>query len=283
MGDGTPDAVFELSDGTGEQAGTELLGLWTASPGPAPATGGRPAPGGVAFDVSAAAAQEPVWRVNLPADPDEAEAYLHGAEDGLETSQQALDAATERIDALVKRQTAQVAFDTSAATAFAVGAEMDEAERALLGLLEEAETGRAPVSYGLGDELAGGLKEATEQFQGFMERARQVVAYYAWVETRVQGQLLGRTSVGWTGNMHTAWQEGPDAAQMALHQRTLALSLASRETLVRTFVVVASGAAKLSVLLSAPGGALLAIPAAWKFINQVRDEIERHQRVTRDI
>jgi WD40 repeat protein len=57
---------------------------------------------------------------------------------------------------------------------------------------------------------------------------------------------------------------------------TLALALQSREMLMQTFVMATQFAiklSKLSILLSTPGGVILALPAAWKFINQVLAEI----------
>lgn len=257
---------------------------------PSGPTQGKPLPAdGVAFGTTGVAtAEAPVWRANLPADLHQAAERLDKAEEGLEASQQALTVATDRIDALVERRSTGLAFDTPvagalAAETFAAGAGLAEPERELLGLLQEAKTGRPPVSFAAGEEVSGGLRQAAQQFQGFMERVRQVVAHYAWVETHVEGELLGRTTVGWTGDMRTAWQEGLDPAQMALHQRTLTLALASRETLIQTLVVVTSGAARLSMLLSTPVGAILALPAAWKFINQVRAEIEKHQQITKEI
>jgi hypothetical protein len=57
------------------------------------------------------------------------------------------------------------------------------------------------------------------------------------------------------------WQQATDRFQ--------ALALESRDTLIRTFVFAARGAVQLSVMLTMPGGALLALPAIWKFINQI--------------
>jgi hypothetical protein len=62
---------------------------------------------------------------------------------------------------------------------------------------------------------------------------------------------------------------------MGLHQRTLNLTLETRALMLRSLILVASGAGKLSVLMTTPGGALLALPAVWKFVNQVRAEWEK--------
>jgi len=248
-----------------------VLGLWTTIPTSPPAT--------ISFDTTTAQGQPPTdaptWRVNLPADPEQAARDLDGAERGLETAQDGLTAAADRIDTLIAGQPAGLAFDVSGS-----GPDLPDAERELLALLEEAERGAPPISFGAGETIRSGWTQATEQFQAFVDQLRRIVSHYAWVETRVQGQLLSRTTVGWTGDMHTAWQAGLDPEQMGLHRRTLTLALSSRQTMIRTFTLAASGAARLSVLLSTPGGAILALPAAWKFINQVRAELEKHQHIS---
>ena len=104
----------------------------------------------------------------------------------------------------------------------------------------------------------------------------RALAHYAAVETAVQGRLLGRTTVSWMGDMNTVWHAGLDPTSAVLHQRTLALALASRDTWMRMVVVVARGAIALSVLLTTPGGAILALPAAWKFVHQVLSELEKY-------
>jgi hypothetical protein len=247
---------------------------WTTAP--------RPPAGGVAFDATGAAADEvPVWRADLPADPNLATRRLDDAEEGLGASRAALTAAAERIDALVQEQE-----DRPTGLAFAVTAaeaELAQPERELMALLRGAERGEPVVSFEAGEAVSGGWRQVTQQFQGFVDQLLRVVAHYAWVETHVQGRLLAQTTVGWTGDTRTVWQEEMDPTQMALHQRTLTLALSSRETLIRTFVVAASGAAKLSMLLTTPVGAMLALPAAWKFINQVRAEIEKHQQIKKEV
>ncbi|MEJ2267272.1 MAG: hypothetical protein P8X95_27830 [Anaerolineales bacterium] len=45
--------------------------------------------------------------------------------------------------------------------------------------------------------------------------------------------------------------------------------------MLRTFIVTTQGAAKLSILLATPGGAILALPAAWKYVNQILAELEK--------
>ena len=260
------EAIFELA-GTGlADATPDVLGVWTATP----ATPGE----AVAFDTAAAPATDaPVWRANLPADPELAEAELAGGETRLGASHAALTEAQMRLDAFVAARTAGPAFDVPG-----TGAEGAAPEAELWLLLQEIEQGRPPPSFGLGDTLVGKWEQANQQFQAFIEQVSRLVAYYALVETRQAGRIVGRTAVGWTGDVDTVWPAATQPDQADLHRRTLALALASRDALVRMVALVTSGAVKLSVLLTTPGGAVLALPAAWKFINRVLAELERHQQ-----
>ena len=91
---------------------------------------------------------------------------------------------------------------------------------------------------------------------------------------------MGETIVGWTGDTRTVWGAGAAPARLAWHTRSMALALASRAMLLRTFFLVTQDAAKLSVLLAVPGGAVLALPVAWKFVYQVLAEVGEYQKLT---
>jgi hypothetical protein len=100
------------------------------------------------------------------------------------------------------------------------------------------------------------------------------------VETRGQGRLWARTEVDWTGDADTFWSSPIVPAQVELHRQTLTLALESRQALLHTVALVSRSAArlaKLPILLSTPWGALLAPAAAWKFIQDVRAELEAHR------
>ena len=144
-------------------------------------------------------------------------------------------------------------------------------------MLEIAQA-EAPAGYGLREAAGGGLTQAAERFQAFLDGLAQQLAHYAWVETRSQGQLLACTVVGWTGDTRTHWLEGIAPSKMAMHRRAVALAMDSRLRLLETLAFISGNAlrlARLPVLLSLPGGAILALPLAWKFIDDVRNELER--------
>ena len=254
-------AVFEFHEGALSAAAPEVVGLWEPVPSAAP-------PGLVFAATATTSLAAPVWRVNLPADPSRAAAHLASGEARLRESRQALATAADRLQACTQAQRMGVAFGVGPAAPA-----LPQPEAELLVWLQGREAGRRPVSFGLGDEVTSEWERVTEQVQRFVERLLQLVAHYAWVETHLPERLVGRTAVSWTGDAHTVWSEPISAAHAALHQRALAVALASRDTLLRTFALAARGALTLSILLGTPGGAVLALPAAWRFINQVLAEV----------
>jgi hypothetical protein len=137
------------------------------------------------------------------------------------------------------------------------------------------------VSYGLGQMLGVDLGQIGDQFRQSLRRFFQLLTHLAWVETQLQGQLLGQTTVSWTGQTRTVWAAGLVPGQQALHQRNYALAMASRLTLLRTMVIATQGAAKIGVLLGMSGGvgAVAALPVAWRYVSQILAEVQRYQEV----
>jgi hypothetical protein len=167
------------------------------------------------------------------------------------------------------RSPGQVSFSVSAAEL-----ELPPPESELLAALDQIKGGDT-VSFGLLDEGQAVLGEAhavERKFQRVIERVTQALIYYALVETRLESRLVGRTGLTWAADAQTLWASDAPPEYLALHRRTLALTIASRNALMRTFLLTAQGAVKLSALLATPGGAVLALPVAWKFINQVLAE-----------
>jgi hypothetical protein len=229
----------------------------------------------MAFSVSGESTPDvPIWQADLPADPAAAAEVIAGIRQGLEQTQEALAAAEPRIEALVQQQGRPISFSTTTA---------DESlalpEQELLGLLQEAQFGSQRISFSTEADSQGSWEDTVEKFQQFTAQVQKTLTHYAWVETRVAGRLLARTSVNWLGDMETNWQDQLDTAQMAIHRSTLQNALSGRILMLRTLIVITASAGKLSVLLTTPGGALLALPAAWKFISQIRAELERHQQI----
>ena len=250
--------------------GENHSGLWGAWEIPGQ-RGDRASPGGVAFGPaeSDSEAGVPRWQVDLPADADLAEAQLNQSEENLVRSNQALENLPGKFDHLVNvaQRPGAINFGVDATMTTISGPEA-EALR-LLGVLEP----QAAVSFGLLDIPRAGWDQARSQFQDAIDRILRLVAYYAWVETSMAGQLLARTMVGWSGDVDTLWELNLTEGQFNLHKRSLSLAITSRNTLIRTLVTATQGAVKLSALITTPGGAVLALPVAWKYVNQILSEV----------
>lgn len=242
--------------------GTDLFGWEVPS-----AAGAGP----VSFGVGdAPEGTAPRWRLDLPADPQQATSSLDAHQARLQAMQSALEGIPARLAALTARTRPAPGVVSFSATT------ESGPEAGLLDLLGQPTP--AQVSFGLLDGLSGEWERVEADFRQFMEQARQLVGSLAWVETRQEGILLGHSVVTWGGDTLTAWDAGASAAQCRLHQRSLALSLESRTLALRTVLIVAQGAAKITVLLTTGGaGAILALPAAWKFVSQVLAEIRQRR------
>ena len=245
----------------------------------------------------------PVWRVDLPADDALASRQLEQTLQAGRAQQKQLQQMPQQFDKLAaqaKSAAAQAKTPgtasgstasfgvTATAVAEAAGAETSGPEAELLASLAQISSmalgGVSPVgaakgvpggvSYGLTERLgSGGLEQVAGQFQGFADRLQRTLTHLAWVETRQDGQMIGRSVVGWSGDCVTIWGQAATSAQMALHRKSLQAALQSRITLLSTFTTAVQGAVKLSVLLSTPGGAILALPTVWKYIHQILSEL----------
>lgn len=234
----------------------------------------QPAPqarGDISFE--AAAQQVSLWSLDLPADPEAAAATLTQAEAQLQATQALLDEAPARLEAFAARlqSGAEVHFDLESTGE----APLNAAEATLLPWIDALQPGQ--ISFG-GEELSRGDIGATiSQLRQTVDDLLGQVLYLARVETRLQGALLASSLVDWTGDMDTAWGEAVSAEERSLHQRSLALALKARIALLRVILTTTQGAAKISALIAAPGGALLALPAAWKYVQQLLAAISEAQ------
>lgn len=224
----------------------------------------------------------PVWRATLPANAYQAADNLARGEQRLHASRQALADAPARLDALVEvaRANGGAGISFNAPTTPHQTVALSQAERELLGTLEQINTEpeRMPRSFSTNLEpqqprsVPEGWRDGVERVQSFLQHVRKVVAHYALIETVIADEVIGRTAIGWGGNAQTTWSTRIRSEQVALHWRTLDMSLESRRTFVNTFVIVSQGLLKIAVLVSAPGGVVLALPAVWKFINKLMAE-----------
>ena len=231
----------------------------------------QPGPQGsdVSFEAAAAPAEPapPVslWSLDLPADPEQAAATLAQAEAQLQATQALLDEAPARLEAFAARlqSGAETQFGLESTMQTPIGA----AEAALLPWIDAIEPGQ--VSYG-GEGLSrSDVDDAIDQLRQAVNRLLGQVLHLARVETRQQGMLLASSLVDWTGDLDTAWKPAISPEEQILHQRSLALALKARIALLRIIMTTTQGAVKIAALIAAPGGALLALPAAWKYVQQL--------------
>ena len=252
--------AFELVDGALADALMNALAVWEVTP--------RPSSEEVAAYATVAGMPEvPVWRAHLPGDMVTAEMQLSSAKEKLTAAVKTLDVLPERLSKVIQDNPALVIGAGS------IGEALAKPEAELLAILSEIQRlGLPVVSFGVCGMLPGGWQKASQQIVAILDRVVRFVACYAFVETRVQEQLLGRTAVSWMGDVNTIWRGGLTREEGLLHQRTLALALESRDTLVRTVMMATQCALKVSTFLSTPGGSILALPVAWQFIRQVLAE-----------
>jgi hypothetical protein len=111
------------------------------------------------------------------------------------------------------------------------------------------------------------LEVVISQANDLLKRISQAATYAAWVETSSAGKLIGRTTVGWEGDMSHSMLVDIPSGLAAQHQRSLTLALRSRMAWIKMAMVVLSGGLRLAVL--APAGPVAAIPAALQFFRLV--------------
>jgi len=215
------------------------------------------------------------WQMELPPDHQAADDLLAQSEAQVRSTQKALDAAPARLDTLIASLGSREAGPLSFSLPSEAAATLPPAESELLSWLEATQP--EAVSFGLPALPSKDLLDAGLQVQKALDGMLQQVLYLAWVETRLGERTLARTVVNWGGDSDTVWSPLVPSDELSLHRRSLGLAVVSRLALLRLILTVTQGAAKISVLIAAPGANLLALPAAWKFVNRVLAEIEAYK------
>ncbi|MSP12471.1 MAG: hypothetical protein EXR62_05880 [Chloroflexi bacterium] len=216
----------------------------------------------------------PILQANLPPDLHIAAQMLNHKWSQIQRSDQILAHAQARIGAITNMIAGQEPGQAFGLTALPV---LDMSERELLAAVAEIEMADDQVDFGLGDKLADNWEGISAQIKTYIDSLLRQVVYNAWVETRVENKILGRTVVAWTGGANTYWPGSITADEIKIHERTLEIALVSRLKLVRLMFLAVDGAFKLSLILSAPSSVILVLPAIWKYVNQILDELARNQ------
>lgn len=238
------------------------LGAWQTDPAPVELAFGV----GDSDDSESAA----VWRADLPRNLDVADAELARREASLRAAQGALDEAARQVARLAGRtglnEVAGISFGSCAPGA-------NEAGNDLQGMLLEAGFFEPAFSFGLIDEAQKSGLDAVPQIARFFETVQGMVVRLARVETYQDSRCVGKTMIHPKGDLTTAWDAKSNPETQALHLRSLEQALASRAALIRTAVTLIQGAGTLAALAGSPGGAILALPVLWKYVNRLINQV----------
>ncbi|MGH8929758.1 MAG: hypothetical protein ACRDZO_03730 [Egibacteraceae bacterium] len=247
-------ATFLLLDGP--STADDLLGLW------------RDDPAAVAFDSRDTADDVQVWQADLPVDAALAYHRVRACEARLRRSSTQLEGAADRLGGAI----GQYLRDPSTAMAPIVPAEVE-----LAAWLKESGkvAGSKPdpgVAFAAAEPVLGWWEDVSRDLEKIAGLVARACHPRLLAETRVGGELIGRSRVGLLGDVRTVLRADREREAALLHRTTVALVLSTRATLLRAVAVVAQGAVEIAVRLALPGGPLLAVPAAWRFIQRVLHE-----------
>lgn len=206
------------------------------------------------------------WRVELPGDPEKARQLVERQSAAIAAAQTALPDAARRLqDFAIKNQAASPeAFSTGAGASFLPVPEQQ--------LADWANVINGPSSFDLSANLPLDWKEVSQAAAGFFEKVRRSLQYAAVVETTSAGRRVGLTTVSWSGDFRTAWGLHPGPQAASGHAQALDLAVQTRTTWLNIAILVTRSAVQLGLLF--PTNPLLAIPAAYKFIRQVLEQVQ---------
>ncbi len=123
------------------------------------------------------------------------------------------------------------------------------------------------ISFGF-DSRVDGLRRNTAEFKRFFDNALRFLRPTLKVKTHVEETPIARTRVNLSGDVRTIWHLR-QTEHFTLHCRILSASLQSRQMLLQLLSRAVSGATILAVKFSLPGGAITALPAAWRYIQDI--------------
>jgi hypothetical protein len=198
----------------------------------------------------------------------------------LATFESEMESALTRLDGLFPAAPSEagqeaVSFDVAA---FSV---VDEAspEGQLLALMQEAEIGETgkEVSFGIGETVSGAMQKAQADFDKFMERINRDVLNFAHVESGAAESPVAVTRINWTGDALTVLSADAPLGDLRQHAKTLHRELQSRNLRLRMFSTVTIAAGKISLALTTPGTAIMALPMAYQYLSQLSQQWQDFQ------
>jgi hypothetical protein len=235
-----------------------IIALWRAAPaGDIPTS----AQGELAAPAAPSELDRPIWRVVLPANVAEARSILEGGGRTLAEEEQALTRTYSRLELLAGDLGRSGPHNLRGPDAELVASLVQSGSVGAVSF--DVETGS---TAGLADRAGDWLRETWDGLGALVART-------TWTETEIEGRLIARSALGRTGDTLTAWIDGVTDEEASLHNRAVQLALASKQALLRKVSLVIKGALMITGFVAAPGSALLAIPAIWRYLNQLRAEL----------
>lgn len=269
--------------GAAPDLGADPFGLWQ----PAPALSRE----GLSFDVPEGSkgpddAPSAVWVLDIGDESLGAET-LALRERQVQAIEEGLDAATRRMDDyLAWRSNARnrsLSFDAPAlppapppvleapelTLAYALG-DLDP------GGVLAAQVPRGAESFGLSDMLGSvtgmlgfNLGSVQQRLDSFLEGVNRQVFHLVWVDTNLNGGLALRTTIALQGDLTTHCRRGLKPPQVAAHEHSLTLALASRAATMHTVMKVSQTAIRIALAATTPLGVAQVLPLALQFIQSV--------------
>ncbi len=203
-----------------------------------------------------------VWQARLPDDALAAQAAIRSAMSQLDAQEQALATVEQRLRQVVD---GSVSFSTT----------LPLAEQHLLAWVSMREQPPEGASFGLRDEVQERWQVAQERFIALSTQVCETLGSYATVETIHGSRLIARTRVNWFGDVQSWLVTDITPVQATLHYQTLTLTLRSRAALLRIIGLVGRGAALIATMVASPVSALMALPVAWQFVQEILAEVQQ--------
>ena len=234
---------------TALQARLDPLGIWAA-----------PQETAVAFNIGSRETRVPIRRIPLPASPGEAQAFLSAQAQAVALTHQYLDRAAQAL----------ALFGLPGQVSFSATDELLPQKNALSTTISEL---CSPVSYTIKFKSDPEEQEASQGWLDLVEQVRQAVTRYARVRTELGSVPIGLTTVSWQGDFQTTWTNGLGLDERQIHLNAMHVALNSRIEMVRMVSVVAAGVANILLKVAVPGGQLMLLPAVFKFVRDVMQQL----------
>lgn len=148
----------------------------------------------------------------------------------------------------------------------------DPAADELAGLIAAADDPNADLQFSTETSEGGGLFAGLQaEFAEFTRVLWRELTHLAIVETRGDRGAL-RTSIGWTGDTTCMIAGTVEPARAHAHAVAVTIAVAGFTRRLRLLTTLATAAGKIAAMVATPGGALAALPVAYKCTRDLYDQ-----------